>query len=790
MAKKWSEVAGSAAFQSLSPQEQQAAQNQYFNEVVLPKAQENGYDVNAVSTQFFAENKIGGLPETTVQTEPTVVPSQTKPEWNISLNLPQQEIVAREPQTSPNAWAEEVPTVSPRERRDAWRATLPEEAPIQQSPRDIRNAEATRKYGMATQQAIDDRSAFFNPEPTERDIAKAERDARATAAYGAATQQAIDDRAAFFNPEPTEQDLARKARQAEATRKYGEATQEAFDERTAFFDRLINSSDDEDPREALRAARAAAREQRKADATAAYGRATQEAMDQRSGVMEDLKGMKDLVNQPVDNTAAGNAYAAMYKDKEPSIWDTANIDPNTLPKAAEDGYTLNDLVHRKTLEKVEANPEMSYGEAEKEVRQEEARTGTQLAAGLLAPVALPALGVAPLSLPALAAMEGGVNAAAGATADLLGGKGLDGERTTMDAVYGALGPTVGGVLGKTLSKMKGGKAAKTNDLLENEAFQKLNAIGQQAKVAEAYAGSVKLYGPKKLNEVLEGTETITAKDVINAAAKADAINKVAKAGGKAGTDTLAEMVPNAELRGLLKEAATKAEGMAKGAKKVNDITGLPITDLLGFSNRSGKLATSSATRDVMANLRKSANDTYEGLRTVYSFSKEQDKALTEQFKQLGKASKLIGKGKVDEAADILEHLAKVDDQIFKSLGDIPAKTIRELRGQLEAYAGLRKMTADVERATTVVGMLQQVGIATPFAFWHNPALAIGGKVAQAGAKKMYDVGVKNRLDEVNRALGGKLKVDEKVRQMVEEGRDLGAIIGYAAMKAAGLETED
>jgi hypothetical protein len=52
MAKKWAEVAGSEAFQSLPPTEKETARQQYFNQVVAPQVPEGDLDV--ARSQFFS----------------------------------------------------------------------------------------------------------------------------------------------------------------------------------------------------------------------------------------------------------------------------------------------------------------------------------------------------------------------------------------------------------------------------------------------------------------------------------------------------------------------------------------------------------------------------------------------------------------------------------------------------------------------------------------------------------------------------------------------------------------
>jgi len=60
MAKKWSEVIQSEAFQSLSSDEQEAARNQYFDEVVKPQVPED--EVSIVRQQFDADTIKNDIP--------------------------------------------------------------------------------------------------------------------------------------------------------------------------------------------------------------------------------------------------------------------------------------------------------------------------------------------------------------------------------------------------------------------------------------------------------------------------------------------------------------------------------------------------------------------------------------------------------------------------------------------------------------------------------------------------------------------------------------------------------
>lgn len=56
MAKKWSDVAASAAFQSLSLEEQEEARNQYFEGIIAPQV--DAADLSAVRDQFFADTAL------------------------------------------------------------------------------------------------------------------------------------------------------------------------------------------------------------------------------------------------------------------------------------------------------------------------------------------------------------------------------------------------------------------------------------------------------------------------------------------------------------------------------------------------------------------------------------------------------------------------------------------------------------------------------------------------------------------------------------------------------------
>src|SRR5262245_61686024 len=55
MAKKWSDVAASAAFQSLTPEEQEEARLQYFDEIIAPQVPDD--DLESVREMFDADTR-------------------------------------------------------------------------------------------------------------------------------------------------------------------------------------------------------------------------------------------------------------------------------------------------------------------------------------------------------------------------------------------------------------------------------------------------------------------------------------------------------------------------------------------------------------------------------------------------------------------------------------------------------------------------------------------------------------------------------------------------------------
>jgi hypothetical protein len=60
MAKKWSDVAGTSAFQALSLEEQEEARNQYFESVIAPQVPQE--DLPVVRDQFLATTSLPKAP--------------------------------------------------------------------------------------------------------------------------------------------------------------------------------------------------------------------------------------------------------------------------------------------------------------------------------------------------------------------------------------------------------------------------------------------------------------------------------------------------------------------------------------------------------------------------------------------------------------------------------------------------------------------------------------------------------------------------------------------------------
>lgn len=82
MAKKWSQVVQSQEFQNLSPDQQESARNQYFDEVVAPQVPEDKLDV--VRSQFDADTSISPMPKR--PTQDTI--DQTREETYKAANEP------------------------------------------------------------------------------------------------------------------------------------------------------------------------------------------------------------------------------------------------------------------------------------------------------------------------------------------------------------------------------------------------------------------------------------------------------------------------------------------------------------------------------------------------------------------------------------------------------------------------------------------------------------------------------------------------------------------------------
>lgn len=67
--------------------------------------------------------------------------------------------------------------------------------------------------------------------------------------------------------------------------------------------------------------------------------------------------------------------------------------------------------------------------------------------------------------------------------------------------------------------------------------------------------------------------------------------------------------------------------------------------------------------------------------------------------------------------------------------------------------------------------------------WQTALLGTAvGAAARKGMGKISQVQIDNRLGQVRKALGGKYKIDEEARQLIEDGHDVAKVIAYVVMK--------
>lgn len=470
--------------------------------------------------------------------------------------------------------------------------------------------------------------------------------------------------------------------------------------------------------------------------------------------------------------------AAFYgtTDEKPSIWDKVN--PETLaenvPQAAEQGYSLLDAVYTDKARFMEEG--MSDETAEKAAFEKAQRDSLQFTAGV---ATAPVLGAGTLAtMPLRMAGAGAVNTLAGGAADIAAGKEPTGEQMLEDFAWGTLGGVGGSSAGRVAASTR-----IADDVLSTKsaAIQNVDALAKQAQAKQAMAAGKK--GQAALNEVLEGTNSVTAKDVLEAQSAVKVLNEVNQAGGKVDLGDALSGVKNKELRTMLENTAPIRSVIQKGEDFADNLLGTSSRELLGLGNEAGaKRATRQAMDKVASGMGETIEATRESFLSAYGFSAPMEKAFNKTFDHLADAQLKVSEGSFAAAKKSLNRIQGSAADLRKMYGSTAADEIVRLRNELKSLISVGKGTKGYAQPKGILDQVKGLSIPAAIGFGVDPLTGLAVQGAKMGGRAGINKINANKLAEVEKALGGKLRMDETAEQMLKEGQEVGTVIGYLVSK--------
>ncbi|MGL5581054.1 MAG: hypothetical protein ACRDCE_08845 [Cetobacterium sp.] len=496
-------------------------------------------------------------------------------------------------------------------------------------------------------------------------------------------------------------------------------------------------------------------------------------------VQSNIEDLKRPLSQPIGKQTRERTpeeLAAFYgtTDEAPSVWDKANIKPEDIPiQAAEQGYSLLDAVYTDKANFMAQG--MSEEAAEKAAFEKAQRDSAQFAAGV---ATAPVLGAGALAtMPLRMAGAGAVNTLAGGAADLAAGKEPKGGQMLEDFAYGTLGGLgIGGGRAAAASRVADDVAN-----LKSAAIQDVDALAKQAQAKQAMASGKK--GQAAMNEVLEGTETITAKDVLKAQDTVSTLTKVNQAGGKVDLNDALSSIKNPELRAMLEKTAPIRSVVQKGEQVVDDMLGMSSRELLGLGNEAGaKRANRQAMDSVAVELGDTIEHSRQSINDAFGFTGAVDKSFNKTFDHLAEAQMKLTEGNFSGAKKTLNRIQGTQGDLRRLFGSTAADEIVRLRNELKELVKVAQGTKGYSQPKGVFEQVKGLSIPAAIGFGVDPITGVAVQGAKmAGRSGVNKINAK-KLEAVEQALGGKLKFDETAERMLAEGQEMGAVIGYLIAK--------
>ncbi|MGL5964463.1 MAG: hypothetical protein ACRCZ2_08745 [Fusobacteriaceae bacterium] len=567
----------------------------------------------------------------------------------------------------------------------------------------------------------------------------------------------------------------------------------------------------------------------------AYGIASETAWDDTKDTVK--AAWDDFTSIPTSFDEEPDAYTKQVKDNRSDFMrQGAGLGSITRPKTQKEMDDFNKMsVSDEYLEELplrsdedhtwrvmklmEENPEMPYEEAYNKAFLQQGRSLIQAGAATAATLA-----TGGLSLPIRMGAAGLAEALSGQAVDVAGGENFDTGEFLSEGAWGSIGGVVGGKAGKGVVKGALGKEGK--DLISEAApaVAKMDDLAKQAQVKQStYASTYKkmeddlvdLEGSLKyakkatptkavkkdireieakinkvkasnsMTQVLDGTKTITANDVVQGRAVMETLSELANTGGKVQVKDALSSIKNKELRAMLEQATPLKTKMNVVRDKVEDVVGEKAVALLGMEDLGvGLGSTRKAITKSMDGLADELAWSKDSIGSAFGYKGSVKDSFDSAYSALDKAQKHLENGKWQEATNVLNKNFKDPAKFDNLLGATAGTEIQRMKQKLLTIAEVGKTTKGATGpAANILGTLQGIGVPTLLSAIHNPAMAAtiqGGKMAAQAVGNKINIG---KVKELEKALGGKLRVDAKAEKMLEEGQDIGSVIGYLVAQA-------
>lgn len=459
-------------------------------------------------------------------------------------------------------------------------------------------------------------------------------------------------------------------------------------------------------------------------------------------------------------------------------------------------------IDKRAKELLSKNKEITVKEAEIKAENDYQGETAELAADVALGVAIPGSFVK--SLPRAAATGAAMTTATGLVKDVVAedettvNKLID--RAATGAAFGAAGKKASDVIvkgvevgakkfgetGKKISEaISKKKALESNKSIEelDKLNTKYNDIveGALEKKKEGLKGlekaSAKLTtSDKNALSNIEIADGITVRDFEVAINLAEDVSDLSRKGAKVGSKTVAKEVKNEKLSKLIDDASAPIEKLAKKVTgtKGNELREL-AAELIGLRDTGLNRARNKAVKNLTTELNKDLSKITKDIKNDPMLNETQASELVKVVKMLRENASTVNRGDFVKSSELSEGIEKA----LKDL-NIEEPIITKLFDYNRSLKTARKLGED--SVESIDSVAKQFAPAAIIGYLTDAATGGGAFGARFLINTKLNTSTAKRLADVEKAIKGQYKLDEKARQMIQDGADLSSVVSYLAIK--------